>query len=264
MTVCVMRYISDLRIGRVNPQHFNFDINVADKKYDLAEFLSDNAVDATDVPALIASVEPDSDQYRKHRSRPSPTTSTSPKAAGRQAAAPTRCPPSPNGPLRAQQTQTVSRRRRTHLLRTRSQSRRRRPCQIAEHSTRPERHRLHAALSDAVKRYQHRHGLTDDGKLTPETIDSLNVPLTERVIQLQDSLERWRWLPDQYSTRRCMVNLPEFVLRGYNPTTSSTSPCASSSARSVGEHDTPVFTHMMKYLVFRPYWNVPHDIVRRS
>src|SRR5215471_16098340 len=32
MTVCVMRYISDLRIGRVNPSRFNFDINVAQKK----------------------------------------------------------------------------------------------------------------------------------------------------------------------------------------------------------------------------------------
>src|ERR1700730_3603160 len=65
MTVNVMRYISDLRIGRVNPQHFNFDINVNDKKYDLAEFVSDNAVDATDVPKLIAGVEPDSEDYRK-------------------------------------------------------------------------------------------------------------------------------------------------------------------------------------------------------
>ncbi len=36
-----------------------------DKKYDLAEFVSDNVVDATDVPKLIASVEPDSDEYRK-------------------------------------------------------------------------------------------------------------------------------------------------------------------------------------------------------
>src|SRR5437763_10316208 len=65
MTVNTMRYISDLRIGRVNPTHFNFDINVQSKKYDLAEFVSDNAVDATDVPKLIASVEPDSEQYRK-------------------------------------------------------------------------------------------------------------------------------------------------------------------------------------------------------
>src|SRR5260370_37617168 len=65
MTVNVMRFISDLRIGRVNPSHFNFDINVQDKKYDLAEFVSDNAVDATDVPGLIARAEPDSEQYRK-------------------------------------------------------------------------------------------------------------------------------------------------------------------------------------------------------
>ena len=32
----------------------------------------------------------------------------------------------------------------------------------------------------------------------------------------------------------------------------------------VGEHETPVFTHMMKYLVFRPYWNVPVDIARKE
>ena len=65
MTVNVMRYISDLRVGRVNPTHFNFEIDVKPKKYDLAEFVSDNVVDATDVPGLIAKVEPDSEQYRK-------------------------------------------------------------------------------------------------------------------------------------------------------------------------------------------------------
>src|ERR1700733_6196799 len=65
MTVNVMRYISDLRIGRVNPSRFNFEVPVQDKKYDLAEFVSDNVVDAIDVPKLIAGVEPDSDDYRK-------------------------------------------------------------------------------------------------------------------------------------------------------------------------------------------------------
>jgi murein L,D-transpeptidase YcbB/YkuD len=32
----------------------------------------------------------------------------------------------------------------------------------------------------------------------------------------------------------------------------------------VGEHQTPVFAHMMKYLIFRPYWNVPVDIARKE
>jgi len=63
MTISIMRYISDLRIGRVNPSHFNFDIDVKSKKYDLAEFVSDNLVDATDLPGLVRKVEPDSETY---------------------------------------------------------------------------------------------------------------------------------------------------------------------------------------------------------
>ena len=64
MTVNVMRYISDLRIGRVNPSRFNFEVPVQEKKYDLAEFVSDNAVDATDVPKLIASAYKTSTAWR--------------------------------------------------------------------------------------------------------------------------------------------------------------------------------------------------------
>jgi len=32
----------------------------------------------------------------------------------------------------------------------------------------------------------------------------------------------------------------------------------------IGDHDTPVFAHMMRYLIFRPYWNVPQDIVAKE
>ncbi len=28
MTVCTMRYVSDLRIGRINPQHFKYGLSV--------------------------------------------------------------------------------------------------------------------------------------------------------------------------------------------------------------------------------------------
>ena len=41
LTVCTMRYVSDLRIGRINPQHFQFGLSVEQKKYDLAQFLRD-------------------------------------------------------------------------------------------------------------------------------------------------------------------------------------------------------------------------------
>src|SRR4051812_11018621 len=58
LSVCTMRYISDLHIGRINPQHFNFDLDVNHKKYDLAHFVRERLVTATDIAALLDTVEP--------------------------------------------------------------------------------------------------------------------------------------------------------------------------------------------------------------
>src|SRR5208283_5518756 len=51
MTVSAMRYISDLHIGRVNPQHFKFGLTVGPSKLDLAEELRTQVLPATDVAA---------------------------------------------------------------------------------------------------------------------------------------------------------------------------------------------------------------------
>ncbi len=253
MTVNVMRYISDLRIGRVNPQHFNFDIDVADKKYDLAEFVSDNVVDATDVPKLIAGVEPDSDDYRKTEQALAHYVDLV-KQQEQAAADPL---PAVTKPLAVGESYPAA-----AALLTRLQLEGDAPANAMIDSS--AENTYSAGLSDAVKNYQHRHGFTEDGKLTPQTVKSLNVPLSTRVAQLQDSLERWRWLPDPYLHARLMVNLPEFVLRGYNPDHKLDFTMRVVVGKVVGEHETPVFTHMMKYLVFRPYWNVPVDIARKE
>jgi murein L,D-transpeptidase YcbB/YkuD len=316
MTVCIMRYISDLRIGRVNPQHFNFDVDVADKKYDLAEFVSDNAVDANDVPGLIRKVEPDSDQYRAteaalahyldlarmQAAANAPPLPDTPKggispggsysATGQLRArlqlegdapgdypyhAPEQSQPQPASPVQPAQakprlgSKTVAQAERMLHRRGAKAS----PTPVSGDAAQgapappafnsPDLPPVYtAAMADAVKNYQHRHGLFEDGKLTAETIKSLNIPLTERVIQLQDSLERWRWLPNQYVNAPLMVNLPEFVLRGYNPQHQLDFTMRVVVGKVVGDHDTPVFAHMMRYLIFRPYWNVPHDIVEKE
>ena len=292
MTVCVMRFISDLRIGRVNPQHFNFDIDSTGKKYNLAEFVSDNAVDVTDVPALLKKVEPDSDLYRRieqalsqyldlekkqieQGNDPLPeyertitvgdsfddaplltarlqlegdlqdddATATSTSATTSTSAS-TASPPTGVIPSGAQSAQP------------------RNPRISSEAPHQPEVFTKN--LSAAVKEYQHRHGLTEDGKLTPQTIASLNVPMAQRVKQLSYTLERFRWLPVPYENPRLMVNLPEFVLRGYTPDHQLDFTMRVVVGQVVGEHQTPVFAHMMKYIVFRPYWNVPVDIARKE
>ena len=254
MTVCVMRFISDLRIGRVNPQHFNFDINVADKKYDLAEFVSDNAVDVTDVPELIKKVEPDSELYRRTEQALAKYLELERKQIEQKAE-----------PL-TELTKTVSQGEayaEAQALKQRLELEGDLSADDDDPNAAPLK-TYNKALADAVKLYQHRHGLTEDGKLTPQTVASLNVPLEKRVEQLDNTLERWRWLPGPYVNPRLMVNLPEFVLRGYTPENKLDFTMRVVVGKVVGEHQTPVFAHMMKYLVFRPYWNVPPGIARKE
>lgn len=259
MTVNVMRFISDLRIGRVNPQRFNFGIDVANKKYDLAEFVSDHAVDITDVPRLLATVEPDSDNYRRteqalahyvelaHQASTGPTAQPLPPVAK----------PLKSGdpyPAAAELEQRLAIEGDIPA-----------PDDSTDHEKTGETpHLLTKAISQGLRAYQERHGLAIDGRLTPDTVKSLNVPMSQRVAQLQYALERWRWLPDPYLNPRLLVNLPEFVLRGYSPDHNLEFKMKVVVGKVVGEHQTPVFARMMRYMVFRPYWNVPISIVRKE
>jgi murein L,D-transpeptidase YcbB/YkuD len=253
MTVNVMRYISDLRIGRVNPSRFNFEVPVQDKKYDLAEFVSDNVVDATDVPKLIAGVEPDSDDYRKTEQALARYLDLA-KQQEQEGAEP--LPTVIKTVTVGDSYPAVS----ALLARLQLEGDAQDDARTGSATSTV----FNSTVSAAVKSYQHRHGIAEDGKLTAQTIKSLNVPMTDRVAQLQDSLERWRWLPEPYLHARLMVNLPEFVLRGYDPDHKLDFTMRVVVGQVMGQHETPVFTHMMKYLVFRPYWNVPVDIARKE
>jgi len=253
MTVNVMRYLSDLHMGRVNPSHFSFDIPVADKKYDLAKFVADNAVNAADVPRLIASVEPDSDEYRATEA----ALVRYQALAKRQDEAGAKPLPMVKKTVAVSGVYPAA----AELL-ARLQLEGDAPADAALSADHPER--FDQTLSDSVKHYQQRHGLEADGELGPATIRSLNVPLARRMAQLQDSLERWRWLPEPYLHPRLMVNLPEFVLRGYTAENKLDFTMKVIDGQVKDDHETPVFTRMMKYLIFRPYWNVPVDIAQKD
>src|SRR5258708_36391426 len=44
MTVAAMRYLNDEHSGRVNPARFNFGIDINQKRYDLAKFLTEKII----------------------------------------------------------------------------------------------------------------------------------------------------------------------------------------------------------------------------
>ena len=117
------------------------------------------------------------------------------------------------------------------------------------------------ALVDGVKHFQSRHGLGADGRLGKDTLVQLNTPLSVRVQQLDDALERWRWLPADFSPLPVAVNIPEFVLRVFSPDHRIAMRMNVVVGKAV-RNETPVFAEDMKYIIFRPYWNVPLSITR--
>lgn len=119
-----------------------------------------------------------------------------------------------------------------------------------------------AELAAAVRRFQSRHGLVEDGVLGPGTLAALSVPLTHRVAQLALTLERLRWMPPPPDGRLVAVNLPAYRLWAFDLGSRSwTAPLemrviVGKAART----PTPLFIGQMRYLEFNPYWNVPRSI----
>jgi murein L,D-transpeptidase YcbB/YkuD len=116
-----------------------------------------------------------------------------------------------------------------------------------------------AALSAAVARFQRRHGLAAHGALDAATAARLSVPLARRVDQLALTLERWRWLPRRLRAPPVVVNVPEFRL--YADGGRLTMKVAAGSAF---RWQTPVFAGELRHVVFRPAWHVPLSIQREE
>lgn len=119
-------------------------------------------------------------------------------------------------------------------------------------------------LAEAVRRFQERHGLDDDGVLGPQTLAQINVSPAERARQIELTLERLRWTPLLHARRMIVVNLPEFVLRAYEVEGNHID-IRQEMRVIVGralDTRTPVFQEDMRFIEFSPYWNVPISIAR--
>ena len=246
LTVCVMRYVSDLHIGKVNPKHFGFGFDIEAKKYDLPGFLKKDVVDASDVAGIMAQVEPPYPGYR----RTIKALQTYLELAKEYDGEPL---PAVKGTI-APGDSYPGVPRLIRFLRLVGD--------LPAGANVPEDETIYQGpLVDAVKSFQSRHGRDPDGRIGAQTLADLNVPLKQRVRQMQLTLERWRWMPDAYQKAPIVVNIPEFRLRAYDEKFK----IALTMNVVVGkayDHSTPVFEEKMAYVVFRPYWNVPYSIAK--
>lgn len=250
LTICVMRYISDLHIGKVNPKHFAFGLDVEEKKYDLPQFVKENVVDAPDVSAALGKAEPPYPGYRRTiqaldkylemvKQQPDGDPLTLP--AGKKAIAP--------GDSYAGVAELTKRLRLMGDLPA--------DATVAADST-----AYQGVLVDAVKKFQARHGRTADGRIDTQTLADVNVPIGTRIRQMQLTLERWRWLPPSYAQGSIIANIPEFRLRAYDENFKIGTTMEVVVGSAYHGRNTPIFSDTMEYVVFRPYWSVPYGIAK--
>ncbi len=114
-----------------------------------------------------------------------------------------------------------------------------------------------AALQQAVRKFQYRHGLEVTGIVDKETVRELNISVAKRIEQLKLNLDRLRQLPRDLGSQYIFVNIPDFQLK-----VKAQGKLVRTMKVIVGKptRQTPVFSDQITYLVFNPYWNIPRRI----
>jgi murein L,D-transpeptidase YcbB/YkuD len=116
-------------------------------------------------------------------------------------------------------------------------------------------------LANAVRRFQRRHGLAEDGMVGPDTRAALQVSIEDRIHQLILNLDRWRELPQDLGPRYIWVNIPAFTL-----TVIEQDQPVMTMRIVVGKPSwpTPVLRAQVTALVFNPFWEIPPRIIQQE
>jgi murein L,D-transpeptidase YcbB/YkuD len=116
-----------------------------------------------------------------------------------------------------------------------------------------------ATVTDAVRRFQRRHGLIDDGVVGPRTLAGLNTPVDTRLAQLRRAMERLRWLRRDLGDHYVLVNIGGFELTVVEH---DRAVLAMRIVVGMADQPTPSFAATLRSLRINPYWNVPERIAR--
>lgn len=246
VTVSAMRYVSDLHRGRVNPREFHFDLDIENTKFDMADFLRQKLVHAEDLTAVMRTVEPPFPAYRRTVEALQTYIKFAREDDGELL-------PVPPKPVKPGNTYDGVQRVKSLLTLLGDFS-------VTSAGEAPDSI-YRGAVVAAVKHFQQRHGLEANGVIDTHTLKELNTPLSQRIVQMQLTLERWRWLPHEFEQPPIVVNIPEFRLYAADERYRAAFSMKVVVGRSY-KHKTPVFAAELESVVFRPYWNVPLDIQR--
>ncbi len=238
LTKALMLYIEHMQAGRLTPEEMNLDWHITKPPVDTQAWLQ-RILDAADFQQALDSLQPPHADYR--RLRAALIKYLAMQSAGGW-------PGIPDGPV----LQTGDTDEQVAVIRRRL---------LAEGDLEIEpltgKFLFDATLKEALEHFQVRYGIDVDGVAGPETRAAMNIPIAERIQQMQLNLERWRWLPKEFGERYILVNTAGFELAVYehNEPLFIMRVIAGTPERS-----TQAVAGPLQGIVFNPYWYVPRNI----
>ncbi len=249
LSIAVLRYLHDIKYGRVNPQGINFNLQLRDKK--LLDFpaLIKDSLSLNTISQLPLLVEPKLQQYHKLKSALATYRLIAAKASPLNMLVKGKLRPGEHHPQLAELGRFLA------SVGDLPES--------AIPSNAEKNPKYTPELVDGIKKFQLRHGLGSDGTIGPSTVAALNEPLAHRITQIELAMERLRWLPDMNVNRSVIVNIPAFQLWAIDDLSDGTN--ITNMRVVVGKalkNQTPVLMAQMSFIEFSPYWNVPRNILK--
>ncbi|WP_412464861.1 L,D-transpeptidase family protein [Flavobacterium mekongense] len=115
------------------------------------------------------------------------------------------------------------------------------------------------SLQEAILKYKKRNGFSEDKIILPKHISEMNVPISDRIKTIMVNMERCRWISTDLTKSKefIVVNIPSYRLTYFKEGKAA---LVSNVVVGTALNETVIFSGMMSYVVFSPYWNVPKSI----
>jgi murein L,D-transpeptidase YcbB/YkuD len=119
------------------------------------------------------------------------------------------------------------------------------------------------SMLKGVANFQKRHGLLMDNTIGNNTIEAMNVSIRDRIKTIIINMERCRWISPTISKNKqyIVVNIPAYKLTYIKK---DSIVLQSDVVVGTTANETVIFSGMIKYIVFSPYWNIPQSIIKNE
>ena len=246
LTICLTRYLHDLRQGQVDPSDVQYPVHIAPKPaIDIAALLKQHLSSQT-LTELPKYFEPKAKQYQQLKQILNRSQQLGLKTGTSEFKPTKQLRPGYKHP------QIIKLRERLKAI------------GALDNNNNTDEQTYDTELVAAVKKIQQQNNLKADGVIGTATAALFNPSHSEKIAQIELAMERARWIPDPTDGPMILVNIPAFELWAFNSIDDQNPLNMKVIVGKAPDKQTPLLWEEMKYLEFMPYWNIPKTIYEKE